>query len=184
MSGKSIKPNIPSTEKSHSPPVNSPNDKMQLDFIGPITEDHRHFYILLSIDRFSKWPAASFCKHTDIEKAVKYLEQFIHLNGVPKTIRTDKATAFTGRLFRKICKQRYIKLIYGTPNVQTPTDLVERGERTLKENLLPNIKAGEWLGKALVLSLDVMRKTPHTKLKNRHSNSLTVENQTRRSLTC
>ena len=108
MSGKGIKPNIPSAEKSHSPPVNSPNGKMQLDFIGPITEDHRHFYILLSIDRFSKWPAASFCKHTDIEKAVKYLEQFIHLNRVPKTIRTDKAAAFTGRLFREICISGFI----------------------------------------------------------------------------
>ena len=56
-------------------------------------------------------------------------------------------------------------MIYGTPYIHTPTGLVERGVRTLKENLLPNIKAGERLGKALDLSLDVMRKTPHTKLK-------------------
>ena len=56
-------------------------------------------------------------------------------------------------------------MIYGTPYIHTPTGLVERGVRTLKENLLTNIKAGERLGKALDLSLDVMRKTPHTKLK-------------------
>ena len=164
MSGKSIKPNIPSTEKN-LPPVNNPNEEIQLDFIGPITDNQSRFFILLSIDRYSKWPAASCCKHTDGETAVKFFEQFIQLNGIPKTIRTDKAAAFTGRLFRDFCKKRYIKLIYGTPYIHTPTGLVERGRRTLKDNLLTNIKAGERFGKALDLSLDVMRKTPHTKLK-------------------
>ena len=145
--------------------MNSPNEEIQLDFIGPITDNNRRFYILLSIDRYSKWPAASFCKHTDGETAVTFLEQYIQLNGIPKTIKTDKATAFTGRTFRNFCKKHYIKLIYGTPYIHTPTGLVERGVRTLKDNLLTNIKAGERFGKALDLSLDVMRKTPHTKLK-------------------
>ena len=165
MSGKSINPNIPRTEKKSLPPVNSPNEEIQLDFIGPITDNHRRFYILLSIDRCSKWPAASFCNYTDGETAVKFLEQYIELNGIPNSIRTDKETAFTGRLFRDFCKNHYIKLIYGTPYIHTPTGLVERGARTLKDNLLTNIKAGERFGKALYIYLDVMRKTAHTKLK-------------------
>ena len=165
MSGKSIKSDIPSTEKNHLPRLENPNEEIQLDFIGPITVDNRRFYILLSMDRFSKWPAASFCTSTDGETAIKFLEQYIQLNGVPKTIRTDKATAFTGRSFRNFCKEHYIKLIYGTPYIHTPTGLVERGVRTLKENLLTNIKAGERFSKALDLSLDVMRKTPHSRLK-------------------
>ena len=70
-----------------------------------------------------------------------------------------------GRLFRNFCKKHYTKLIYGTPYIHTPTSVVEQGVRTLKENLLTNIKAGERSGKALDLSLDVMIKTPHTKLK-------------------
>ena len=127
MSGKSIKPNIPSTEKNSLPLVNGPNEEIQLDFIGPITDNHRPFYILLPIDRYCKWPSASYCKDTDGETAVKFLEQYIQLNGIPKTFRTDKATAFTGRLFRDCCKKHYIKLIYGTPYIQTPTGLVERG---------------------------------------------------------
>ena len=56
-------------------------------------------------------------------------------------------------------------LIYGTPFIHTPTGLVDWGVRTLKENFLTNIKAGERFGKALDVSLDVMRKTPHTRLK-------------------
>ena len=108
MSGKSIKPNIPNTEKNNLPPVNNPNEDIQLDFIGPITENNRRFYILLSMDRFSKWPAASLCKYTDGKTAVKFIEQYIQLNGIPKTIRADKATTFTGRLFRDFCKKKNI----------------------------------------------------------------------------
>ena len=87
------------------------------------------------MDQFIKWPAASFCTSTDGETAIKVLEQYIQLNGVPKTIRTDKATAFTGRSFRNFCKEHYIKLIYGTPYIHTPTGLVERGVRTLSDQL-------------------------------------------------
>ena len=165
MSGKSIKPNLPQTEKNSLPPLSKPNEEVQLDFIGPITENNRRFYILLSIDRFTKWLAASYCTSTDGETAVRFLEQYIRLNSIPKTIRTDKATAFTGRLFRKFCKRHYIRSIYGTPYIHTPTGLVERGVRTLKENLLTNIKSGERFGKALDMSLEVMRKTPHTRLR-------------------
>ena len=130
-----------------------------------MTENNRRFYILLSMDRYSQWPAVSVCTSTDGETAVKFLDQYIRLNGIPKIIRTDEATAFTGRLFRDFCKKHCIKLIYGTQYIHTPTGLVERGVRTLKENILTNIKAGERFGKALDLSLDVIRKTPHTRLK-------------------
>ena len=148
MSGKNVKPNIPSTKKTNLPPVNGPNDYNQLDFIGPITENYRIFYILLFNDRFSEWLAASFYKYTDGETAVKFLEQNIRLNGMPKTIRTDKATAFTGRLFRDFSKKQYIKLIYGTPYIHNPTGLVERGAKQLKRNLLTDINACERIGKA------------------------------------
>ena len=119
MFGKSVKPNIPNTEKNILPPVNSPDEEIQLDFIDPITENHRQFYILLSMDQFSKWPTATLCKYTDGETAVKFIELYIQLDGIPKMIRTDKATAFTGRLFRDFCQNHYIKLIYNTLFIHT-----------------------------------------------------------------
>ena len=107
---------------------------------------------------------ASLCRVTDGETAVKFLEQYINLNGIPKTKRTDKATAFTGHTFREFCRNHHARLIYGTPYIHTPTGLVERGVRTLKEILLTNKKAGEKFNKALDIALNVMRKTPHTRL--------------------
>ena len=78
-------------------------------------------------------------------------------------MRTDKATSF--RTFREFCKGRIIRLIYETPYLHTPTGLVKRGVRILKETLLTNIKAEERPSKALDIALNVMRKTPDTRLK-------------------
>ena len=87
------------------------------------------------------------------------------MNCIPKAIRPDKATAFTRRLFPAFCKKRYIELIYGTLCLHTPTGRVERGVRTLNKSLLTNIKAAERFGKVLEISLELMRKTQHTRLK-------------------
>ena len=84
LSGKNLKPNIPKTEQNSLPPLSAPNEEIQLDFIGPITDQNRRFYILLSMDRYSKWPVASLCKTTDGGTATKFLEQYCNLNGIPK----------------------------------------------------------------------------------------------------
>ena len=85
------------------------------------------------MDRYIKWPAASLCATTEGQTVVRFLEHYIILNGIPKTIRPDKAISFRGRLFREFCQNHQIKLTYGTPYIHTPTGLVERGVRTLKE---------------------------------------------------
>ena len=127
LSGKNLEKDIPRTERNRLQPLNSPNEEIQLDFIGPITEENRRFYILFSMDRYCKWPAARLCKSTDGKTAVNFLQQYIQLNGIPKTIRTDKASAFTGHCFREFCKKNYFSLVYGTPYIHNPTGLVEQG---------------------------------------------------------
>ena len=90
MSDENIKPNLPKTEINHLPPLSNPNVEIRLAFIGPISDEHRGFYILLSLDRYSKWTAGSFCEIPDSSTAVKFLNQFISLNGISKLIRTDR----------------------------------------------------------------------------------------------
>ena len=67
--GKNIISQIPSTEKNHLEILTEPNQEIQLDFTGPIKSKTRgDVYILVNIDRFSKWPTAQICKkhrHTD-----------------------------------------------------------------------------------------------------------------------
>ena len=165
MAGKNIKPQLPMTENNYLPPVEKTNQEIQLDFIGPIRFKHRRFYILLCIDRYSRWPAACICETLTGKTAKTFLEQYITLNGLPQTIRTDKGTAFTGKEFREICKSLNIKLIYETPYIHTPTGLVERGIRTLKEYLRTNFEEGYTINEALSRSLNVMRTTVYSSIK-------------------
>ena len=102
MAGKNIKPQLPMTEINYLPPVEKPNQEIELDFIGPIRFEHRRFYILIYIDRYSRWPAACICEAPTGKTAKNFLEQHITLNSLPQTIRTDKGPAFTGKEFREI----------------------------------------------------------------------------------
>ena len=53
LSSLNIKTNIPSTEINSLRPLDNPNEEIQMDFIGPMTENNRRFHILLSMDRYS-----------------------------------------------------------------------------------------------------------------------------------
>ena len=93
------------------------------------------------------------------------MEQYITLNGLPQTIRTDESTAFTGKEFRDFCKSLNIKIIYGTSYIHTPTGLVGRGNKTLKDYLRTNLEEGYVVNEALRRSLNVMRMTVHSSIK-------------------
>ena len=172
MAGKNIEPQLPITEIICLPTVEKTNQEYQLDFIGPIRFKHQRFYILLSIDRYSRWPAACICEAPTGKTAKNFLEQYITLNGLPQTIRTDKGTAFTGKEFREIFKSPNIKLTYGTPYIHTPPGLVERGIRTLKEYLRTNLEEGYKINETLSRSLNVLRTTVLSTIKNTVRTSL------------
>ena len=72
--GKSIITRIPSTEKNNLEISTEPNQEIQLDFAGPIKSKTRgDVYILVAIDRFSKWPTAHICNSTDSRTVPKLL---------------------------------------------------------------------------------------------------------------
>ena len=153
------------SEVNYLPPTDKPNEEHQLDFIGPIRFKKRRLFILISIDRYSRWPAACICEAPIGKTAKTFSEQYILLNDIPRVIRTDKGTAFTGNEFRSTCKKLNIKLIYGTPYKHTATGLVERGINTLKVLMKTNLEDKCRVSKALSRSLNVMRTTIHSSIK-------------------
>ena len=74
MAGKNIKPQLPMTEINYLPPAEKTNQEIQLDFIGPIRFKHRRFYILISIDRYSRWPAACICEAPSGKTAKNFMD--------------------------------------------------------------------------------------------------------------
>ena len=71
--GKNVITQIPSTEKNNLETLTEPNQEIQLDFAGPIKSKTRgDVYILMAVDRFSKWPIAHICKSTDARTVEKF----------------------------------------------------------------------------------------------------------------
>ena len=64
--GKNLKTQLPQSEINRLEILTESGQEIQLDFAGPIKLESRgDVYILVAIDRFSKWPTAVICKSTD-----------------------------------------------------------------------------------------------------------------------
>ena len=165
MAGKNIKPQLPMTEINYLHAAEKNHQEIQLDFIGPIRFKHRDFTYSFQQTGIADGRRHVFVKHPPEKQQKNFLEQYITLNGLPQTIKTDKCTAFTGKDFRDFCKSLNIKLIYGTPYIHTPTGLVERAIKTLKDYLRTILEEGYVINEALSRSLNVMRMTVHSSKK-------------------
>ena len=73
-------------------PVVEPNEEVRLDFAGPFPDElNRDAYILVAIDKWSKFPTA-----------IKFMQRHISNNGVARRLRCDQAQAFRAKKFRII----------------------------------------------------------------------------------
>ena len=80
--------------------LTEPNQEIQLDFAGPIKSKSRGgVYILVAIDRFSKWPTSQICKSTDTRTVLKILTKFFADIGTPQCIKTDNGSCFKSNEF-------------------------------------------------------------------------------------
>ena len=79
---------------SQLPTLNEPNEEVQLDFAGPIPDEHlKDSYILASVDRNSSYPHAKAYHNWDADTAIGYLEKYIKFHGIPGKLRCDQAQA-------------------------------------------------------------------------------------------
>ena len=149
--GKNLKTQIPQSETNRLEILNEPGQEIQLDLIK--SKSRGNVYILVAIDRFSKWPTAQICKNTDSQTVIKFLIKYCADNGTPQIIRTDNGSCFKSKEFKDYCNSENISRIRCTPNLHTGTGLVERTIRTIKSltraNLEDNITFEESVNKAI-----------------------------------
>ena len=82
--GKNLKPNI---GKKHSvmEPVVEPDEEVQLYFAGPLPDElNREAYILVAIDKWSKFPTGKVVTNTTAHIAIKFMQRYFSNNGVPR----------------------------------------------------------------------------------------------------
>ena len=70
--GKNLKPIAPKNSLGILPKLSEPNEEVQLDFAGPIPfrEHKQNYYILVSVDRLTRYPHAEVFKDCDTQTAL------------------------------------------------------------------------------------------------------------------
>ena len=104
-------------------------------FAGPLTNNNRDNYILVTIDRNSKYPHAEVYNNCDTETALTYLKDYIKFHGIASSIRCDQAQAFKAKIFEIFCKDNNIKLILALTGDHRGTVMVARLIQSLKRRL-------------------------------------------------
>ena len=120
-------------------------------------------YILVAVDRFSKWPTAQICKKTDTRTVLKFLMKYCSDNGTPQSIRTDHGSRFKSNEFKKFCNGENTKRIRCTPNLHTGTGQFEGTIRTIKSLTRANMADGLIFEESVHLAIKTIRQSPHSK---------------------
>ena len=113
-----------------------PKSRSQIDFAGPINNEKEHeFYILTFTDRFSKYPSAEIFENAIASNVIKFLDNYIHTHGVPRSLRIDQSRCLIGNQVKNFCTKNNITLIPAPANDHRAISLVERIISTIKQRL-------------------------------------------------
>lgn len=99
--------NPPKVEAMPWPKSERPLQRVHIDYCGPIRGDN--YFVL--IDTYTKWLEVIRTKQITAEKTIRLLRSIFSRLGVPETIVSDNATAFTSFKFRQFCAMNAIKHI-------------------------------------------------------------------------
>ena len=123
--GKNLKPVVPASKWKPLLTCTEPNEEIQIDFGGPITnEKDQDIYFLACIDRFSKFPTVEVFEKANGPNVLKFLDDYIHIHGVPRNIRLDQARCLIGYKVKNFCKQHNINILTAPVNGHRAIGLV------------------------------------------------------------
>ena len=134
--GKNLKPILGKNLSFQMEPVVEPNEEVQLDFAGPLPDElNRDAYILVAIDKWSKFPTAKVVSNTTADIAIKFMQRFISNNRVPRRLRCYQAQTFRAKKFQIFCRSNNIKLLFAPVDDHRAIGVVERMIQTIKRRL-------------------------------------------------
>jgi transposase InsO family protein len=162
------KPHAPASEL-HTIPVAWPFAQWGLDQVGPLPKSSRgsHTYLLVAVDKFSKWIEAIPVTNQEATTTVKFFESIVYWYGVPNSIITDNGTNFTSGKFQEFAKNLSIKIKYASVTHPKSNGQVKKANGLictgLKKRLLRPLKhaAGAWV-EELPSVLWSLRTTPNS----------------------
>ena len=134
---KNLKPLISKSQVGNLISPSEPNEAVQMDFAGPIPfkDNALPNYILVTVDRLSRYPRLEVFNNCDSKSAIEYLDSYSKVHGISRSIRCDLAQAFKAREIEIYCKNKNIKLILAPAGDHRGTGMVERLIQTIKRRL-------------------------------------------------
>ena len=134
--GKNLKANASFNSSKPLPLLSGPNEELQLDYAGPLLDSFGNsIYILVAIDRYSKYPSAMITRSTGGRKIIKFLKSYIQQHSIPKSIKTDQYSGFKNKLVQNFCLEKNIAQYFCPVGDHRGCGLVERSIQTIKRRL-------------------------------------------------
>ena len=98
--GKNLKRKLSKQNLGKLPPLSEPKEELQMDFAGPIPFKNYtdNYYVLVSVDRDSRFPTAQVYKKCNASTAIEYLEEYCRFHGKPRSIRCEHKHSIPERL--------------------------------------------------------------------------------------
>ena len=124
--GKNLKTKLTAKDLGNLKTLTEPNEEIQIDFYGPFKYNGTKKFLIVAVDRFSKWVNIKAVNNTGTVQVLKFIKQIITDNGHPKTIKTDNASCFKSKSYKRFLESEGIKYEYVTPYVHTGNGTVER----------------------------------------------------------
>lgn len=120
-----------------------------IDFRNLPCECHlRHLWVLHVVDHYTKFSWLFALKRKQTEEVAGALTNLFWMFGFPSVLHSDNGKEFKSKTMSELCGKHNIKQVHGAPCTPSTQGLVERNNRTVKENVLNILKErDESLGK-------------------------------------
>ena len=139
------------------PPPSQKFRQLNVDIAGPLPNSNGYTYILVLVDRFSRWPVAVPMKDSRTQTIINALmHNWISLYEVPETITSDRGSQFLSQEWKDLLKFLGIRHIHTSAYHPQSNGLAERTIQTIKKSLRAMLNDTNWYN-YLPLSLLALR---------------------------
>ena len=112
-----------------------PMQHLQIDYMGKFQNNHEKKFIIVGIDKGTKYCFAKAVRSPDAESTLKFLKEIIAHQGKPEKITCDNGTHFLNKDVHKFCNQKGIKIFHSTSYAPQTQGQVERMNGVIKKYL-------------------------------------------------
>ena len=145
-----------------------PWDTLSMDIVGPLPADHRHEFLIVFVDCYSRYtilvPAGN---HTASTVSDTLLRHVIPYFGTPRRLLSDRGREFVGDVWGRLMRSLGVQCVLTSPYHPEGNAVNERSHRTmnnmLQARLLEGTSSLAWVEKVpgLMLTLNAMVHEPH-----------------------